>query len=176
ITGILSGTTSVFFAYVGFDLASTVAEECTNPKEDLPIAIMSVVPYTMLNNSAPLSVAVNLIGMKWLGIIMDIGAVIGLISVILALLMGQPRILYAMANDGFLPTAASNVNHTTLIGGIIAAISAALFPINVLSELMCGGTLLAFFTVNVGVAVLRFTAPEFERKFKDRVPFWVPLL
>ncbi|RIB11231.1 amino acid/polyamine/organocation transporter, apc superfamily [Gigaspora rosea] len=196
-TGILAGTTTVFFAYVGFDLVSTVAEESREPRKNLPLAIMvsffavfiiyiavsivlvGVVPYTILNSATPLSVAVNAIGIKWLGIIMDIGAVIGLISVILVLLMGQPRIIYAMANDGLFPKIIAKLHPKygtlyipTIFGGVFAGIAAALFPINVLSELMSGGTLLAFFVVNI----LRFKGSKFPGKFKAPGPFWIPLV
>ncbi|CAG8766165.1 3361_t:CDS:2, partial [Cetraspora pellucida] len=115
ITGILAGTSVVFFAFIGFDSVSTIAQESKNAQRDLPIAIMGcfsivsviyiavcvvltgVVSYKKLDTSAPLSVAVNETGMKWLGVIVDLGAVCGLISVILVSLMGQPRIFLAMA-------------------------------------------------------------------------------
>ncbi|CAG8446064.1 6613_t:CDS:2 [Scutellospora calospora] len=203
VTGILAGTTVVFFAYIGFDSISTIAQESVNPKRDLPIAIMGsfcivtviyvvvsvvltgVVSYTKLGSSAPLSVAVNETGMRWLGIIVDLGAVCGLLSVILLLLAGQPRIFFAMANDGlFLPGIASKVHPRfgtpyiiTIIGGVICAIAAAVFPIGVLSELTSIGTLLAFFLVNIGVTILRYTAPDVPRRFKvPGGPFLIPLL
>ncbi|CAG8734079.1 43952_t:CDS:2 [Gigaspora margarita] len=202
VTGVLSGSTLVFFAYIGFDSLSTISQESRNPQRDLPIAIMGsftivsiiyvavcivltgVVSYVKLDNPAPLSIAVNAIGLRWLGIVVDIGAVIGLTSVILVTLMGQPRIFFAMANDGLLPKFASKVHPrfgtpyvVTIIGGAIASIAAAFLPIDVLSELMSVGTLLAFFLVNIGVTILRYTAPDAPRKFKvPGGPFLIPLL
>ncbi|CAG8717730.1 5589_t:CDS:2, partial [Acaulospora morrowiae] len=151
---------------------------------------------------APLAVAADMTGMKWLGIIVDLGAVCGLLSVILVSLMGQPRIFLAMAkqvsyhfvtpvqnyqtkNDGlFLPTLGSRIHPrfqtpylTTILCGTICAITAALFPIDILSELTSVGTLLAFFFVNIGVMVLRLIAPDAPRKFKvPGGPFLVPIL
>ncbi|RIB27934.1 amino acid/polyamine transporter I [Gigaspora rosea] len=202
VTGVLSGSTLVFFAYIGFDALSTISQESRNPQRDLPIAIIGsfsivsiiyvavcivltgVVSYVKLDNPAPLSVAVNAIGLRWLGIVVDIGAVIGLTSVILVNLMGQPRIFFAMANDGLLPKFVSKVHPrfgtpyvVTIIGGAIASIAAAFLPIDVLSELMSVGTLLAFFLVNIGVTILRYTAPDAPRKFKvPGGPFLIPLL
>ncbi|CAG8521089.1 3190_t:CDS:2 [Cetraspora pellucida] len=202
VTGVLSGATVVFFAYIGFDAISTIAQESENPQKDLPVAILGsfsivtfiyvavcvvltgVVSYTQLDSPAPLSVAVNAIGMRWLGIIVDIGAVIGLTSVILITLMGQPRIFMAMANDGLIPKFASNIHPKfgtpyviTIITGTIASIAAAFLPIDVLAELMSVGTLLAFFLVNVGVTILRFTAPDAPRKFRvPGGPFLIPFI
>ncbi|CAG8716665.1 18640_t:CDS:2, partial [Racocetra persica] len=141
--------------------------------------------YKKLDSPAPLSVAVNETGMRWLGIIVDLGAVCGLISVILVSLMGQPRIFLAMANDGlFLPGIASKIHPRfgtpyiiTIIGGAICAITAALFPIEILAELTSVGTLLAFFLVNIGVMILRLKAPNARRNFKvPGGPFLIPLI
>ncbi|CAG8451719.1 11611_t:CDS:2 [Racocetra fulgida] len=124
------------------------------------------ISYTQLDNPAPISVAVNALGMRWLGIIVDIGAVIGLTSVILVQLLGQTRI--SIFGTPYI---------TTIITGTIAAIAAALLPIDVLAELMSVGTLLAFFLVNIGVTILRFTAPDAPRKFKvPGGPFLIPFL
>ncbi|CAG8691810.1 3610_t:CDS:2, partial [Dentiscutata erythropus] len=201
-TGVLAGSTVVFFAYIGFDSISTIAQESRNPQRDLPISTLGsfsivsviyvtvcvvltgVVSYVKLDNPAPISVAVNAVGLRWLGIIVDIGAVIGLTSVILVLLMGQPRIFFAMANDGLFPKFASKVHPRfgtpyviTIIGGVIASMGAAFLPIDVLSELMSVGTLLAFFLVNIGVTILRYTAPDAPRRFKvPGGPFLLPLI
>ncbi|CAG8456019.1 12315_t:CDS:2 [Gigaspora rosea] len=202
VTGVLAGSTVVFFAYIGFDSLSTIAQESKNPQRDLPIAIMGsfsvvsiiyvavcivltgVVSYVKLDNPAPLSVAVDAIGFRWLAIMVDLGAVIGLTSVILVTLMGQPRIFFAMANDGLFPKFASKVHPrfgtpyvVTIMGGAIASLGAAFLPIDVLAELMSVGTLLAFFLVNIGVTILRYTAPDAPRKFKvPGGPFLIPLL
>ncbi|CAG8746160.1 3586_t:CDS:2, partial [Dentiscutata heterogama] len=203
VTGILAGTSIVFFAFIGFDSISTIAQESRNPQRDLPIAIMGsfgivsviyvavcvvltgVVSYKKLDSPAPISVAVNETGMKWLGVIVDLGAVCGLISVILVSLMGQPRIFLAMANDGlFLPGIASKIHPRfgtpyliTIIGGAICATAAALFQIEILAELTSVGTLLAFFLVNIGVTILRFKAPNAPRRFKvPGGPFLIPII
>ncbi|KAF0517317.1 amino acid transporter [Gigaspora margarita] len=203
VTGIFAGTSIVFFAFIGFDSISTIAQESKNPQRDLPLSILGsfsivsviyiavcivltgVVSYKKLDSSAPISVAVNETGMKWLGVVVDLGAVCGLISVILVSLMGQPRIFLAMAKDGlFLPKIASKVHPRfgtpyiiTIIGGIICSIAAALFPIDVLAELTSVGTLLAFFLVNIGVTILRFKAPDAPRKFKvPGGPFIIPMI
>ncbi|CAG8545165.1 563_t:CDS:2 [Acaulospora morrowiae] len=226
-TGVLAGTSVVFFAFIGFDSISTTAQETKNPQRDVPIAIMTsfaivsvvyvavslvlvgVVPYRLLASPAPLAVAADMTGMKWLGIIVDLGAVCGLISVILVSLMGQPRIFLAMAkqvsyhfvtsvqnletkkvliifssSDGlFLPSLGSRIHPrfqtpylTTILCGTVCAITAALFPIDILSELTSVGTLLAFFFVNIGVMVLRLIAPDAPRKFKvPGGPVFIPI-
>ncbi|RHZ74142.1 hypothetical protein Glove_227g64 [Diversispora epigaea] len=203
-TGVLAGTSVVFFAFIGFDSISTTSQEARNPQRDIPIAIMSsfgivtvfyisvclvltgVVNYKLFaNDPAPLSIAAKETGMQWLGIFVDIGAICGLISVILVLLMGQPRIFLAMANDGlFFPKLASKIHPrfktpyiTTAVCGLLCATIAALFPISILAELTSVGTLLAFFIVNIGVIILRFTAPDAPRKFRvPGGPFLFPLM
>ncbi|CAB4414601.1 unnamed protein product [Rhizophagus irregularis] len=178
ITGILSASSVVFFAYIGFDSISTTAQEAKNPQRDLPIGII-------LNNPAPVTVAINAMGMSWLGVIVDFGALAGLLSGILVFLMGQTRIFYAMAKDGlFFPTIASKIHPkyktphiSTAVTGVICAIISSLLPIGVLAELTSVGTLSAFLLVNIGVLVLRITAPNAPRKFKvPGGPYLIPII
>ncbi|RGB41715.1 amino acid permease-domain-containing protein [Rhizophagus diaphanus] len=203
VTGIFAGASEVFFAYIGFDAVSTTAQEAKNPQRDLPIGIIGslgictilyiavcvvltgIMPYRQLNSAAPIAVAVHSIDMKWLGIIVNLGAIAGLTSVMLVSLMGQPRVFYSMAQDGlFLPKTASKVHPkfktpyvTTAITGAICAVAAAVLPIDVLANLTSVGTLLAFFLVNISVMILRLTAPDAPRKFKvPGGPFIVPIL
>ncbi|CAG8485495.1 408_t:CDS:2 [Diversispora eburnea] len=178
-TGVLAGTSVVFFAFIGFDSISTTSQEARNPQKDLPIAIMSSFGIVTIYY-----ISVWVTGMQWLGIFIDFGAICGLSSVILVLLMGQPRIFLAMANDGlFFPKLASRIHPrfktpyiTTAACGLLCAIVSALFPIGVLAELTSVGTLLAFFIVNIGVIILRFTASDVPRKFRvPGGPFLFPL-
>jgi APA family basic amino acid/polyamine antiporter len=199
--GIFTGSVIVFFAYIGFDAVSTAAQEAKNPQRDMPIGILSslvictvlyiavaailvgLLPYTELNTSHPLTFAIEkALGWKWLVIIIDIGAIAGLTSVMLIMLMGQPRIFYAMANDGLFPRFVAKVHpkfHTpyviTIITGAICAVAGGVLPIDVLGEMTSIGTLFAFFLVNVGVIILRFTAKDAPRRFKvPGGPFIIP--
>ncbi|CAG8535264.1 2891_t:CDS:2 [Funneliformis mosseae] len=202
VTGILSASSVVFFAYIGFDSISTTAQEAKNPQRNLPIGIISsliictilyvavcvtltgVVPYTELDSPAPVAVAINAMGMKWLGTIVDFGALVGLISGVLVLLVGQPRIFYSMAKDGLLFPAIAKLHPkfktpyiSTIITGAICSTIASLLPIGMLAELTSVGTLLAFFLVNVGVMLLRITAPNAPRKFKvPGGPYVIPII
>jgi APA family basic amino acid/polyamine antiporter len=199
-SGILRGAGVIFFAYIGFDAISTTAQEAKNPQRDMPIGILGslavctvlyvlvslvmtgMVPYTNLSVPDPIAVAVNAAGpgLFWLRPLIKVGAIAGLTSVILVLLMGQPRIFFSMSHDGLLPAVFSKVHPrfktphiTTIITGIVAMAVAGALPIQVLGELVSIGTLLAFVIVCIGVLVLRRTHPEYPRVF--RTP-WVPVV
>ncbi len=198
-SGIAAGAGVIFFAYIGFDAVSTAAQEAKNPKRDMPIGILvslfvctilyilvslvltGIVNYKDLNVAAPIAIAIDKTGqsLAWLSPLIKVGAIAGLSSVILVMLMGQPRIFYSMANDGLLPKKFASVHPkfktphvTTILTGSIAAIVAGLFPIGILGELVSIGTLLAFVIVCAGIIVLRKTNPDIARPFKS--PF-VPL-
>ena len=193
--GVLRGASIVFFAYIGFDAVSTAAQEARNPQRDMPIGILGslvvctllyiivaavltgMVPYTELGTAKPVATALEpYADLAWLKLAVEIGAVAGLSSVILVMLMGQPRIFFAMSRDGLLPKffgAAhpkfGTPHKATVVVALVAAALAAFFPLGVLGDLVSMGTLLAFATVCIGVLVLRKTRPDLPRAF--RVPF-----
>jgi len=190
--GVLRAASIVFFAYIGFDAVSTAAGEAKNPQRDMPIGILGslaictllyiivsavltgLLPYSQLGTPKPVATALEAYpSLLWLKTLVEIGAIAGLSSVILVMLMGQPRIFYTMAKDGLLPRLFSRVHPkfrtphvSTIIVGVIAATLAGLLPIGVLGDLVSMGTLLAFATVCVGVLVLRYTRPDLPRPFR----------
>ena len=202
VSGILQGATMVFFAYIGFDAVSTAAQETKNPQRDLPIGILGslavctvlyiavsliltgVVSYTKLNVPHPIAVGVEATGQRWLATAVEIGAIAGLSSVMLVMLLGQPRIFFAMAHDGLLPPVAAKIHPrfgtpyvTTIITGIVCALGGGLLPIDILAELTSIGTLFAFVLVSLGVMVLRLKRPELPRAFRvPGGPYVVPIL
>ncbi|HEX4272916.1 MAG TPA: amino acid permease [Rhizomicrobium sp.] len=192
ISGILAASSIAFFAYIGFEAVSVAAQEARNPRRDLPIGILGslgictvlymlmalvltgITDWRTLDVASPVSFAVSKIAdLKWLVIPIDLGAVIGLASVVFISLYGQSRVFYSMARDGFLPPAFSAVHpkfqtphRGTIIIGIFAAILAAIFPFDVLADLVSIGTLAAFIAVCVGILVLRIQAPKARRQFR----------
>lgn len=202
-SGILRGSAVIFFAYIGFDAVSTTAQEAKNPQRDMPIGILGslsistvlyilvaavltgVVSYTLLNVADPIAVGVDAMGsgLFWLRPIIKIAAIAGLSSVILVMMLGQPRIFYSMSKDGLLPPIFSKVHAkfktpyiSQIITGIVALILAGILPINILGELVSIGTLLAFVIVCAGVIVLRKQKPDLARPFKTPLVPLVPIL
>lgn len=198
-SGILRGAGVIFFSYIGFDAVSTAAQEAKNPQRDMPIGILTslaictiiyilvalvltgIIKYDMLNSPNPIAIAIDSIGgaLTWLSPIIKLGAIAGLSSVVLVMLMGQPRIFYSMSKDGLLPPIFSRLHSkfktpyiSTIITGVFASFLAGLLPISLLGELVSIGTLLAFAIVCIGVMVLRVKQPDAKRPFK--APFiWV---
>src|SRR5690348_5851450 len=192
-SGVLRATGVIFFAYIGFDAVSVAAQESKNPQRDMPIGIlgslilctvlyilMSLVmtglaPYMTLNVPHPVFVAIDAAGpqLAWLGVLVNIGAVVGLASVVLVLLLGQSRIFYAMSRDGLIPPVYSRIHPTfrtpwlgTIVTGVIAALLAGVVPLGILGELVSIGTLLAFVIVCVSTLVLRKKEPDALRPFR----------
>ena len=201
LSGILRGASIVFFAYIGFDAVSNCAQEARRPQRDMPIGILGslatstvlyiavaavltgLVPYPQLNVPDPVVQGVRVIGHEWFSLFIELGALIGLTTVILVLLYGQSRIFAAMAKDGLLPPLFARVHPrlrtpyiSQLVIGSLVAVVAAVAPIDVLSQLVGVGTLFAFILVCAAVIYLRSAEPRVPRPFRvPHVP-WVPLL
>lgn len=203
LSGILRGAGVIFFAYIGFDAVSTTAQEARNPQKDMPIGIMGslgistvlyiavalvltgIVSYKELLVPDPIAVGVDAAGpgLFWLRPLIKVGAIAGLSSVVLVMLLGQPRIFYSMAKDGLLPAKFAAVHPkfrtpyiTTIVTGTVAMVVSGLFPIGILGELVSIGTLLAFVIVSLGVLVMRYTKPDVHRPFKTPLVPLVPIL
>ncbi len=198
ISGIFRGAGVVFFAYIGFDAVSTAAQEAKNPGKDMPFGILGslvictilyilvsgllthIVPYTQLDVPDPVVVGMRATGHQWATFLVEVGALLGLATVMLVMLLGQSRVFYSMSRDGLLWPWASAI-HTrfrtpyisSIVVGFFVAIIAMLLPLSVLDQMTSVGTLLAFVLVSAGVWVMRRTHPEVPRAF--RTP-WVPLV
>ena len=212
-SGVVTGAAVIFFAYVGFDAVSTAAQEARNPQRDMPIGILGslavctvlyilvagimvgLVDYKLLANAAaPIAVAIDAALQKANGTtmgtilqvfptIIKVGAVLGLSSTMVVMMMGQPRVFYSMSKDGLLPSWAAKIHPkyqtphiTTTITGVIVAILAGFVPINLLGELVSIGTLFAFVIVGTGIIILRRSNPGLNRPFKVPLSPVIPIL
>jgi APA family basic amino acid/polyamine antiporter len=197
--GILTAAGYIFFAYIGFDAVSTTAQECKKPQRDLPIGIMvsllvctvlyilvsgvltGMVRWQDVNIEAPIAEAFLDRGLSLASHVVTLGALAGLTSVMLVMLLGQTRVLYAMANDGLLPKKFFGAVHSkfrtpyknTILVGLLAAIVGSITPIQIIGNMVNIGTLLAFVMVCIAVMVLRRTNPNQPRPFKTP---WVPVV
>jgi APA family basic amino acid/polyamine antiporter len=199
--GITAGAASVFFAYIGFDAVSTAAQEARNPQRDMPIGILGslvvctllyilvstvltgLVNYRSLDVGDPVAVGIDVTGVTWGSLLVKIGAVFGLGTVMLVMLLGQSRVFFSMSRDGLLPKWASDIHPkfrtpwiSNMVVGSIVAFLPALLPIDRLSELVNMGTLLAFSIVSAGVWILRRRHPDLPRPFKTPLVPLVPIL
>lgn len=202
-SGILRGAGVVFFAFIGFDAISTLAQEAKNPQKDMPIGMLGslgistfvyvvialvltgIVSYTQLNVPDPIAVAVNALGPNflWMRFVVKIAILAGLTTVILVMLLGQTRIFYTMAHDGLLPAMFGKIHQrfrtpfmTTVGVTLICMAIAGLFPVGILGQLVSMGTLFIFAIVCFGILVLRFKQPLLHRPFKTPFVPFVPLL
>jgi APA family basic amino acid/polyamine antiporter len=199
--GIATGAASIFFAYIGFDAVSTAAQEAKNPQKDMPLGILGslvictilyilvstvltgLVNYKSLNVADPVALGIDATGVSWGSLLVKIGAVFGLGTVMLVMLLGQSRVFFSMSKDGLLPKWASQIHPkfrtpwiSTIVVGAIVAIMPAFLPIDRLAELVNIGTLLAFTIVCAGVWVLRVRHPDLHRPFKTPFVPLVPIL
>ncbi len=197
--GMMAGAAMIFFAYIGFDSVSTHAEEARNPQRDVPIGIIAsliictilyiavtivltgMVPYNQIDTEAPVADAFQKVGLEWGQFIISLGAVAGITSVLLVLMLSQPRVLLAMARDGLLPESFFGDIHprfrtpwkSTILTGLTVGMLASLIPLGVLAELVNIGTLFAFVIVCLSILIMRYHHPQAPRPF--RCP-WVPLI
>jgi len=200
--GMLAGAAIIFFAYIGFDSVSTHAEEAKNPSRDVPIGIIvslvlctvlyiavaavltGMVRYDQINIDAPVSDAFGQVGLPWARVLISIGAVAGITSVLLVMMLSQPRIFLAMARDGLLPQGFFGAIHdrfrtpwkSTILTGFCVAVMGALLPLRILAELVNIGTLLAFVIVCAAVLIMRRTHPEVPRPFRAPLGSFVPIM
>src|SRR5437588_7158504 len=190
-SGVMTGAGIVFFAYIGFDAVSTAAQEAKNPKRDMPISIIGsllistvlyigvsavatgIVPYLQLDVPDPIAVAADRAGIGWMSSLIKLGAIAGLSSVILVMLLGQSRVFWSMSRDGLLPQFVNKIHPkfqtpyiTSIITGIGVAFVSALLTVREAGSLVSIGTLLAFVIVSIGVLVLRIREPNLPRAFK----------
>src|SRR5213083_470068 len=197
-SGVMQGAGIVFFAYIGFDAVSTAAQEAKNPQRDMPIGIIGsllictvlyilvsgvatgIMSYHDLNVPDPIAVAADHAGLGWMSSLIKLGAIAGLSSVILVMLLGQSRVFYSMARDGLMPQFVNKIHPrfqtpylTSIVTGIGVAFVSALLTVREAGNLVSIGTLLAFVIVSIGVVVLRVREPNLPRAFKTPAVFIV---
>lgn len=202
LSGVIRGAGVIFFAFIGFDALSTMAQECRNPQKHLPVGmigslaistfvyivigfvLLGIVSYTMLNVPDPITVAVNALGPKfvWLRFVIKLAILAGLTSVVLVMILGQSRIFAIMSKDGLLPNPIAKISErfqtpflSTILVTIACIILAGIFPVAILGQLTNMGALLAFAIVCFGILVLRYRQPTLHRPFKTPFVPWVPL-
>jgi APA family basic amino acid/polyamine antiporter len=202
--GLLAGASIVFFAFIGFDVVATTAEETKDPQRDVPrgilgtlvivtvlyvavaVVLTGMVRYTELKDSAGgeqanLATAFSANGVEWAAKIISIGALAGLTTVVMVLMLGQTRVLFAMARDGLLPRSLARTGEhgtpvrITILVGVLIALAASVFPIGKLEEMVNVGTLFAFVLVSAGVIILRRTRPDLPRGFRVPLVPWLPI-
>ncbi len=199
--GVLAGAAMIFFAYIGFDSISTHAEEAKNPQRDIPIALIGslivctilyiavaavitgMVPYNKISIDAPVSNAFMQVGIGWAQFVISLGAITGITSVLLVMMLSQPRIFLAMARDGLLPKSFFGAIHekfrtpwkSTLLTGVFVATLGGMLPLRLLAELVNIGTLFAFVVVCSAVLIMRKTHPDANRPFRDPLVPFVPI-
>jgi APA family basic amino acid/polyamine antiporter len=201
IGGIFTGAALVFFAFIGFDIVATAAEETKNPQRDMPrgifgslaicttlyvavsLVITGMVKYTDISVKAPLAEAFRSVGQPAIATLVSVGALIGLTTVMMVLMLGQSRVFFAMSRDHLLPPVFSAVSErtgapvrTTLVTGGVVAVISFFVPLSTLAELVNIGTLFAFVVVALGVIVLRRTRPDLERAFRTPLVPFVPIV
>jgi basic amino acid/polyamine antiporter, APA family len=199
--GIGFGAAIVFFAFIGFDVVATTAEETRNPQRDIPIGILGslaictvlyvvvslvltgMVNYKELNSAAPMADALKAVGYDWIASLVSLGALAGLTTVILILMLGQSRVLFAMSRDRLLPGGLAAVHPRygtpwviSLITGVVVALIATFLPLSTLADMVNIGTLFAFVLVSLGVIVLRRTRPDLPRAFRTPAVPLIPIL
>src|SRR3954454_5136344 len=201
IGGILAGAAIVFFAFIGFDIVATAAEETKNPKRDLPrgilgslaictllyvavsLVVVGMQHYTELSTTAPLADAFRSVGLPFFSGVISVGALAGLTSVVMILMLGQSRVLFAMSRDHLLPPKLGAVHpryrtpyKITIVTGVIVAALAGFVPLGTLAELVNIGTLFAFILVSIAVIILRRTRPDMHRSFRVPLVPRIPIL
>jgi APA family basic amino acid/polyamine antiporter len=201
VLGIFSAAAIVFFAFIGFDIVATAAEETIEPQRDMPrgiigslaictilyvavsLVVVGMQKYTELSSSAPLADAFTSVGQNWAAALISIGAIAGLTTVVMILMLGQTRVLFAMCRDGLLPRKLAKVHPRTgtpavltAIVGVVAAVLAGFISLSALAELVNIGTLFAFVVVSAGIVILRRTRPDLHRAFKAPLVPVLPVL
>jgi basic amino acid/polyamine antiporter, APA family len=200
--GALAGAAIIFFAYIGFDSVSTHAEEAKRPSRDVPIGIITslivctilyiavaailtgMVPYDQINIETPVSDAFGSVGLPWARFLVSLGAMTGITSVLLVMMLSQPRVWLAMARDGLFPEKFFGAIHekyrtpwkATILTGVAVALGAAFLPLRILADLTNIGTLFAFVVVCIAVLIMRVKHPEAERPFRTPLYPVVPIL